>query len=58
MQPNAKRPATYRRFRARERRSRHRRLNRAINQSDGETDSESLDLTPTTSETDNHNPGD
>jgi hypothetical protein len=36
MQPNAKKPATYRRFRTRERRSRRRRPNTAMSQSDGE----------------------
>ena len=45
MQPNAKRPSTYRRFRSRERRSRHRRLNRRISQDDGESDIR-FDLTP------------
>ena len=48
MQLNAKRPSNYRRFRARERRSRHRRLNKGINQGDAETDSSRFHLTPPT----------
>jgi hypothetical protein len=48
MQPNAKQPATYRRFRTRERRSRRRRLNTAMSQSDGDSTNRRNDMNQST----------
>jgi hypothetical protein len=48
MQRNAKQPATYRRFRTRERRSRRRRLNTTTSQSDGELTNRKNDMNQST----------
>jgi hypothetical protein len=53
MKPNGDRQANYRRCRMRERRSRRRRLNKVISQSDGETDNDFDEPTPAMSVADN-----
>jgi hypothetical protein len=53
MELNGERQGTYRRSRTRERRSRRRRLNKVISQSDGETDNDFDEPTPAMSVADN-----